>query len=103
VAKHSPEPWRIDEDADVNVMGAVISIGILDSNGDRIGEADARDLDDHTVVEANARLMVAAPKLLVALTALRPLFECGAAEEYAEEIEAAEAAITEAEGEVVQG
>jgi len=42
-------------------------------------------------------------KLLTALKNLRPLFECGAAEEYAEEIEAAEAAITEAEGEVVQG
>ena len=34
--------------------------------------------------------------LLAALKALRPLFECGAAEEYAVEIEAAEAAIERA-------
>ena len=48
--------------------------------------------------EANARLMAEAPSLLAALKALRPLFECGAAEEYAAEIEAAEAAIERAEG-----
>jgi len=35
--------------------------------------------------------------LLAALKGLRPLFECGAAEEYAGEIEAAEAAIERAE------
>jgi len=46
--------------------------------------------------EDDFRLIAAAPDLLAALTALRPLFECGAAEEYAVEIEAAEAAIERA-------
>jgi uncharacterized protein YhaN len=44
------------------------------------------------------RLSAINADLLTALKNLRPLFECGAAEEYAEEIEAAEATITEAEG-----
>jgi len=45
-----------------------------------------------------SREELAAPGLLAALKGLRPLFETGAAEEYAEEIEAAEAAIDKAEG-----
>ena len=66
MAEHTPGPWTIGEDADINIMGEVVSISILDSNGDSVGEADARDLGRSEAV-ANARLIAAAPDLLAAL------------------------------------
>jgi len=66
MAEHTPGPWTIDEDADINIMGEVVSISILDSNGDSVGEADARDLG-RSEAEANARLIAAAPDLLAAI------------------------------------
>ena len=108
---HTPGPWTNDFMPSSGFGCGYGKSQIIDSKGRALAGVAALAPDDGSpmhergtlsqatfdLLEANARLIAAAPNLLAALKALRPLFECGAAEEYAEEVEAAEAAISKAD------
>jgi len=87
---HTPGPWNVSSGQDDAII----------TTDDGSGASIAVVYGAHAwrkEWQANARLIASAPDLLATLKALRPLFETGAAEEYAAEIEAAEAAIAKAE------
>jgi hypothetical protein len=59
MSKHSPTPWRV---------GPVDDTLVSDADGRAVAAACARDYGkDWELIEANARLIVAAPELLEAL------------------------------------
>ena len=89
-AKHTPGPWKsYEDDGFINLM-------VVDAEGYYIAEAMGRTKKN---MEANARLIAAAPELLEALEKLCNRWQ-GDTELYAhgEEIKAGRAAIAKAKG-----
>ena len=104
MSKHTPGPWGIERlHGEINVIscnerdGAAKDMGIVyvlarDVGGMIHGE----QFDDRSEVEANARLMAAAPELLDALVDLLPLISPLKAE--SQQVANASAAIAKATG-----
>lgn len=93
IAKHAPGPWRATESLDVPGFW---SIEALDSEGRRSADVAYMTLrSEH--LEANARLIAAAPELLEALKHLAT-FGTEGDEEQRAALDAACAALAKAEG-----
>ena len=104
MSKHTPGPWAAESEGSIVAVesgrdaGRVI-VELARADGRSVGGTKAMD----AAMEANARLIAAAPELLEALQALEWAVD-GVAyiqEEYAEQVAKARAAIAKATGSTV--